>query len=227
MTQIADLVRQIQTQLGFTGHDVDGVMGPHTYAAIMAQQRTSALNTQVSGWDGMKIDPAHQAAAEAIGHLLLKNRARYEAVQVLTGVPWWFIAAIHQRESAIHVRESSVDFHTYLGNGEPLNRVTRLVPVGRGPFDSWEDGAVDALKLEGFVGLSGWDMSAAVARAEKYNGMGYAKRGLPSPYVWSWSDQYHSGKFVRDGVFDADTVDQQCGVAVIWKIFQQFGVLQT
>jgi lysozyme family protein len=40
-----------------------------------------------------------------------------------TGVPWFVVAALHERESG-------ADFATYLGNGEPLNRVTQLVPKG-------------------------------------------------------------------------------------------------
>src|SRR6202042_1342211 len=38
-------------------------------------------------------------------------------------------------------------------------------------------------------------------------------RGLPSPYVWAGSGQYESGKFVRDGVFDPNKVDEQLGCA--------------
>ena len=46
------------------------------------------------------------------------------------------------------MRESGADFSTYLGNGEPLTRRTRIVPKGRGPFKTWEDGAVDALRFD-------------------------------------------------------------------------------
>jgi hypothetical protein len=48
---------------------------------------------------------------------------------------------------------------------------------------------------------------------ERYNGLGYANKGIPSPYVWSGTDQYKSGKYVRDGVFDANAVDKQLGCA--------------
>ena len=48
---------------------------------------------------------------------------------------------------------------------------------------------------------------------EQYNGLGYASKGLPSPYVWSGTDQYVSGKYVADGVFSATTVDKQLGCA--------------
>lgn len=43
--------------------------------------------------------------------------------------------------------------------------------------------------------------------------IGYASRGRPSPYIWAGTDQYVSGKYVRDGVYDPNAVDQQLGCA--------------
>jgi hypothetical protein len=48
---------------------------------------------------------------------------------------------------------------------------------------------------------------------ERYNGIGYANKGLPSPYIWSGTDQYVKGKYVADGVFSPDVVDKQLGCA--------------
>jgi hypothetical protein len=56
---------------------------------------------------------------------------------------------------------------------------------------------------------------------EQYNGLGYAGRGLPSPYVWSGTDQYHTGKYIHDGVFDPNEVDQQLGCAGILMAMMQ------
>ena len=36
-----------------------------------------------------------------------------------------------------------------------------------------------------------------------------------TPYLWSFSNQYTSGKFVQDGVFDPNAISKQCGAAVI------------
>lgn len=52
---------------------------------------------------------------------------------------------------------------------------------------------------------------------EQYNGLGYAAKGLPSPYVWSGTDQYRSGKYVADHVFDPNVVDNQLGCAGLIK----------
>lgn len=48
---------------------------------------------------------------------------------------------------------------------------------------------------------------------ELYNGLGYFRKGLPSPYVWSGTDQYKRGKYVADGVFDPNVIDKQLGCA--------------
>jgi len=50
---------------------------------------------------------------------------------------------------------------------------------------------------------------------EEYNGLGYAARGIASPYVWSGTDQYIAGKFIRDHVFDSRRADAQDGCAPI------------
>jgi hypothetical protein len=52
---------------------------------------------------------------------------------------------------------------------------------------------------------------------EQYNGLGYASRGLPSPYIWSGTNQYINGKYVADGVFNPDEIDRQLGCAAILK----------
>jgi len=56
---------------------------------------------------------------------------------------------------------------------------------------------------------------------ERYNGIGYAARGLASPYLWSGTDQYIRGKYVADGVFDPSVVDKQLGCAgLIMRMMQ-------
>jgi lysozyme family protein len=162
-------------------------------------------------WAAMRIRPDRLLAVQATVKRLAAHRDRYAAVEKLTGVPWAFIACLHERESG-------ADFSTYLGNGEPLIRVTRLVPAGRGPFATWEDGAVDALRLQGFHKITDWSVEHILYLAEVYNGLGYAKRGLPSPYVWGATNQQKPGKYVRDGVFDSTVMDTQIGVAPMFQL---------
>jgi hypothetical protein len=89
------------------------------------------------------------------------------------------------------------------------------VPAGRGPFKSWEEAAIDALINCAPHGASNkdWSIGGTLTLLEQYNGLGYAARGKPSPYIWSGTNQYQSGKFVRDGMYDPDAVDSQLGCA--------------
>lgn len=141
---------------------------------------------------------------------LFATKDRYKAVEARTGVPWFFIACAHQRES-------SQDFSTSLAQGDPWNEVSKHVPAGRGPFSSWEAAAYDALVNCAPYAAKNTDWSAGgtMTMLERYNGLGYANKGIPSPYVWSGTDQYVKGKYVADGVFNPNTVDKQLGCAGI------------
>jgi hypothetical protein len=53
--------------------------------------------------------------------------------------------------------------------------------------------------------------------------LGYANKGLPSPYIWSGTDQYEKGKYTSDGKYDpAEAVDEQLGCAGILKFMGVF-----
>jgi len=159
-------------------------------------------------WASMEIRADKHALVTRIAGKLIRHKARYRAVEARTGVPWFVIAALHHRES-------DADFSTYLGNGEPLGHMTRLVPKGRGPFARWEEGAVDALALDGLDQVKTWTPERACFAIEKFNGFGYRRHGFPSPYLWSFTNHYLRGKYVADGRFSATHVDQQCGAIPI------------
>ena len=135
-------------------------------------------------------------------------KQRYDAVSAKTGVPWFVIAVIHEREC-------SQDWTGSLAQGDPWNRVSVHVPAGRGPFRSWEEAAIDALVdcAPYAARKRDWSIGGTLTKLEEYNGLGYASRGRPSPYIWAGTDQYISGKYVRDGVYDPDAVDSQLGCA--------------
>lgn len=139
---------------------------------------------------------------------LVAAKDRYLVVEDRTGVPWFFIAVTHERESGQRWDRS-------LAQGDPWNRVSTHVPKGRGPFKSWEDAAYDALVncAPHAAANKDWSVGGLLTMLERYNGLGYANKGIPSPYVWSGTDQYAMGKYVADGVFDAHAVDKQLGCA--------------
>ncbi len=162
-------------------------------------------------WDAMEALPGAAETFRGLGEHAIANKARYVGVEIETGVPWMMIAAIHRRES-------DCDWETYLGNGEPLGPgKTKLVPAGRGPFDSWEEGAVDALTYDGLTEVTDWRLEKMLFHLEKYNGTGYHNQTppLPSPYLWALTTIQQAGKYVADGHFDPDVWDKQpgcCGI---------------
>lgn len=144
-------------------------------------------------------------------NVAVANKGRYLAIARSAGMPdiaWVFIAVSHYRES-------SQDFSKSLAQGDPWNRASTHVPAGRGPFKSFEDAAVDALvRCSPFAAkLKDWSIAGMLTNLERFNGVGYANKGVPSAYVWSGTDQYKSGKYVADGVYDPNKVDAQLGVA--------------
>ncbi|MDZ4857754.1 MAG: hypothetical protein SGI88_02135 [Candidatus Hydrogenedentes bacterium] len=151
-----------------------------------------------------------------------KHRERYAAVGGALNVPWWFIGAVHALESGF-------SFSGHLHNGDPLTARTRRVPSGRPlqgepPF-SWEVSAADALRYQTLDRWDDWSVSGALFQWEAYNGFGYRKHRVPSPYLWSFSNHYTQGRYVRDHVFDADAVSNQCGAATLLRALVNQGVV--
>jgi hypothetical protein len=129
----------------------------------------------------------------------------------------------------VHEREGSQDWGTYLGNGQSLKRKTSIVPKGRGPFQTWEDGAVDALvNCAPFAAKNkDWSIGGALTMLEQYNGLGYAQQGKASPYIWAGTNQYEKGKYVADGKYSPETVDTQLGCAGLLKFMGVFKTAPT
>jgi lysozyme family protein len=150
------------------------------------------------------------AAVGAIARRLVAAKARYQAVERATGVPWFVVAVIHERECG-------QSFRTSLAQGDPWDRASVHVPAGRGPFDSWESAAVDALRLSGLDKVHGWSAERLCYELELYNGFGYRRRGVNSPYLWSFSSNYRKGKYVADGIWSANAVDRKCGCLPMLK----------
>lgn len=141
------------------------------------------------------------------------HRERYMAVSKATGVPWDVIGVIHYREA-------SGDFAGVLHNGEKIigtGKLTVKVPKGRGPFSTWEEAAIDALIVcpPYAAKNTDWSIGGTLDLLEKYNGLGYRNKGLPSPYLWAGTDQYEKGKYVADGKYDPNHVDTQLGAAAL------------
>jgi lysozyme family protein len=156
--------------------------------------------------------------------MILQSRTRYESVGKALQVPWYFIGAIHGLES-------SFNFRAHLHNGDfPLTARTRQVPAGRPlvwlPPSDWESSAKDALRLLKFAGQTDWSLERTLYRLEAYNGFGYRKRGVPSPYLWCFSNHYERGKFVSDGRWNPSARSRQCGAATVLKSLSDKGEIK-
>lgn len=155
---------------------------------------------------------------EIIVDRIISQKGQYESVEMASGVPWYMVACIHYMES-------SLDFKRQIYNGQRWNRETTLIPKGKGPWDSWHDSSVDAMKelnadmIKIFGNLFLWDAATICYAFEKHNGWGYRKyhRHVKSPYLWSYSNHYTKGKYVADGKWSNDTISKQLGTMVIIK----------
>lgn len=158
-----------------------------------------------------QVKPEWQGAIDRAARTLLAGKTRYKAIEAATGVPWAWIAAAHWREC-------NGDFRGVLHNGERIvgtGRRTTLVPAGRGPFETWEQSALDAIAIMGWAKVT-WTIEMMCFKWEAFNGYGYANMGRPSPYVWAGTNIYTQGKYVADGVYDPQAVDQQVGCLPVY-----------
>ncbi|WP_439566791.1 hypothetical protein [Sphingopyxis sp.] len=172
-------------------------------------------------FDTMELRDNYRATTDWYLTMLKTSRSRYDRVALDTKVPWFVIGIIH-------ALEASFNFRAHLHNGDhPLTQRTRQVPAGRpltwAPPSDWDWSAKDALKLLGFTGKTDWNLERILFRFEAYNGFGYRNTAVPTPYLWSFSNHYESGKFVADGRFNAKAKSQQCGAAVMLKLLVDAG----
>lgn len=154
------------------------------------------------------------------------NKARYEKVSRVVNLPPLLIAALHQMES-------SMNFNTYLHNGQKLGRETTFVPKGiLFHKDQWEEAAIHALggnivdakgnpskpyfqNLRKKIGITAEtkDLGKMMTFAERYNGLGYRSKNILSAYVYGGTNLMQTGRFVADGKFDPTQTSPRVGVA--------------
>jgi lysozyme family protein len=190
---------------------------------IVAPSQDS-VQLQTTRWNGAKLKPSYEISVNKAVMLYLRTKDRYEAVAKMRGdgVPAPVIFALHYRES-------DNSFKCHLHEGSSLLHRTRFVPKGRllppkEPPYTWEESAKDAIydcdKLQG-----PWsDVTWSLDRVEHYNGWGYRKLGVPSPYLWSGTSIYTAGKYVSDGHYNSNAIDQQLGCAAILLRMKEKGI---
>src|SRR5260221_5332589 len=162
-------------------------------------------------WDRAKTRPSKVHEVAVTAKRLLANKSRYQAIEKKTGVPWYVIAVIHEREA-------SGRFDRQLAQGDPLNRRSTNEPIA-GPFPSFEASAVWALHHDHMDKVIDWRVEKELCWEEGFNGWGYANNhpSIPSPYIWGGSTVQKPGKYIRDHVWSSTVMDEQLGTAVLMK----------
>jgi lysozyme family protein len=168
------------------------------------------------------IRPECEHVLEVTGRRLLHDKPVYAELSSYTGVPIAMLMALAEREM-------SGNLHCYLGNGQRLTKRTTIVPIGRGPFPDTKEGFIagarDALAIDHLDQVvhsaEGWTMPRAAFESEDWNGWGYRSKGIPTPYAFGGTTAQRPGKYIRDHVYSATTMDPQLGtIAILEKLFE-------
>ena len=157
--------------------------------------------------------PSRRSEAHRAAQKIISLRPHYEAVEKATDAWWLAVGAMHYRECSNNMRGCLANGELIVGTG----RRTRLVPAGRGPYKTFEESGIDAIKYEGLSGKGKWSVPYALWASEKLNGGGYQARGVNSPYDWAGTSKQQPGKYIADGVWSSTAMDSQLGVAAIYK----------
>lgn len=175
-------------------------------------------------FDTCQIRSKHASEVENIVNKIEDNRARYAAASDPLGVPWYVTGIVHSLEASLR-------FDRHLHNGDPLTARTWQVPAGRpvkgAPPFTWEESARDALVYDRMSNWKDWSIPGTLYRFETFNGFGYrpSNIGIFTPYLWSYSNHYTSGKFVKDKVYSPTAVSRQCGAAVLLRRMSEKGII--
>lgn len=173
----------------------------------------------------MIINPSKEAVVKKAAKMILAEARTYDAVSDAAAeaipngshCPWYVIGLIHYMECGL-------SWGKHLHNGDPLTARTTHVPAGRPktgepPF-TWEQSATDAIRMIDFNNAAyHWaDIAFTLQKLEEYNGIGYHSKNIYSPYLWSMTNHYISGKYVADGKFDPAAISAQVGAAPILSL---------
>lgn len=150
--------------------------------------------------------PAHVTYYQA---KLAAGRERYSAVSDLTQVPWQIIGVLHGLEARF-------DFDRQFITGEKWKDKTKLEPTGLGPWDTWDGAAVYGIMKK--ERPKDWRLINTCLFFEKWNGLGYYKKGLYTPYCWNYLVPYAvqgGGKYTSDGKYDPKFISKQVGAVTL------------
>lgn len=177
--------------------------------------RDGSLDYYKRLYETVEIIPAKLDQVRRETTRIMTGLTAYKTVEAKTGIPWVFPACIHELEA-------DCNFRLQILNGEPWDRVTHLVPKGLGPWGSWADATVYALKP--LDEISDWTVQQCLLQWERWNGGGYRRRGLNSPYLWAGCNHgVGVGYYTSDGKYSATAVSKQIGAGVLlWYLKHRY-----
>lgn len=181
------------------------------------------------------ISPWARVTAQTFAGSMVANRTMYGG----HGLPFWFIGILHRMEC-------DANPECQIANGEPWNRVTRLVPRGLGPWSSFAESI--PVILDDYAKPANWgidlrtldptDLPACLYRLESWNGFGAREmhgelNTTPPnspPYIYSGSEcdghvLFVKGKDVTDNHFDPEAKSTQVGVLALMLALKSQGVI--
>lgn len=218
----------------------DGVVGPATESALLsgtdepgpittlaqvdARFRKGTVDWYEAAYKICNIDPKYIASAIAATTKALKLKADYQWGEEQTGVPWTMLLGCHLLECDNNPKGVLHNGQLIVGTG----RKTTIVPIGRGPFDTFRASIIDAVKLQGLLNsVKVWTLGMQLKQSELFNGAGYLNWHPKenSPYLWARTDiNDGTGKYVSDGKWDENAnADAQVSVACVYKILEDRG----
>jgi lysozyme family protein len=187
---------------------------------------------QSARWEHGSVDPHQTIALDKLITRYQRTKAIYDQIEgmVPNGIP----SAVC---FGLLYRECDNDLSANPAQGDPLTHRSVHVPrnriPGKTPPFTFLDAAADAYYAPDLDRMQTRDWAHAGAlldAVENFNGGGYRKLGLTSPYVWNGVtgdakfNFYLAGKYVSDGRFSRTFKDQQLGVAAILLRMRERGM---
>lgn len=181
---------------------------------------------QAARWQSARINPRDTIYLDRLVTRWKRTASDYQIVQTMkaNGVPAVVAFCLFYREADNDMTKSPAQGDTLMhpSRNEPTGRIPGKTP----PF-KWAEAAFDAYYVCDKLDRKDWrTMATTLAAIESFNGRGYAKYhpDVPTPYLWSGTNLYTRGKYVRDGRFDPYAVDEQVGVAAILLRMKERGI---
>ena len=157
--------------------------------------------------------PGSAGAIQAAVNAVLRGHDAYAQVEVDLVIPWRIVGVLHLMEASCNMKQN-------LLNGQPLSQRTTIAPVGHGPWGTWEEMASMILSNQSWRFPEMWNVPNTLRFFEQWNGWGYSRQRVNSPYLWAGSNHgVGVGKYVGElaGVparYDPAFVSDQIGAAV-------------